>query len=1020
MAKKKPSAKQPLLFELQEQSTLPQPNIVNDSDDSSLPFESNVESISPASATFEFDDRSTPAVLTQRQRKDTIEPDDLVILIDSHSLIYQVFHALPSMTGPNGMEVGAVHGFLRDIAELRDRWKPDFLVCTFDESDFTFRNELYDQYKAHREPMPEALRAQIPLIHNALEILDIPRLSLSGFEADDILATVAKTVADAGARCFLVTSDKDCRQLLSENVKMLNIRKNELFGPEELHAVWGIEPYQVVDFQAMVGDSVDNVPGVPQIGPKAAQQLLAEFKTLENILENVERVTGAKRQQTLRENRANALLSQQLARLRIDVPIVYDWNRWSLPLPNAKAVEELFRELGFRRLAERFVVESTNAASSLEELDLHERIDRSTYRCVTQKDAESQLGDAIAERPTAINPSPLSSERPVLQSLASLQEELESHFQSIPLDQPRWLAIDTETTSLSSRDALPVGYSLCWAPGKAAYIPVKGEPGDRIVDIEVANAFMKRWLEDESIQKIGQNIKYDLVVIRSQGIEVKNVAMDTMVADYLLEPGSRNHNLDELAKRYLNHDTITIDTLIGTGKNQIRMDEVNIDRVAVYASEDVDVPFRLRSILEPKLNQASLDNVFQSIEMPLIEVLAEMEFNGIAVDIPTLQQQSEMFSRKIESLQFDIRQIAGGDLNPDSPKQLAVTLFEKLGLPVIKKNKTGPSTDVEVLQELALVHPLPAKIVEYRQATKLKSTYIDALPRLVSPNTGRIHTSFRQDIAATGRLSSSEPNLQNIPIRTEEGRAIRSAFKPGPEGWLLMTADYSQIELRVLAHYCGDPSLRAAFDQNEDIHTRVASEVHGVAPDQVTSAMRRAAKAINFGIIYGQSPFGLAKALNISKADAADFIDTYFARYQSVRSFMRQTLDECRRDGFVKTISGRKRYLKGIRDFSGLNPQQQKTLLEPERMAVNTVIQGSAADLIKLAMINVHRALKTAGLNAKLLLQIHDELVFEVAPEDANKLSSLVRHEMTNAIPLDVPIQVDVKLGPNWAACELT
>jgi DNA polymerase-1 len=531
-------------------------------------------------------------------------------------------------------------------------------------------------------------------------------------------------------------------------------------------------------------------------------------------------------------------------------------------------------------------------------------------------------------------------------------------------------------------------------------------------------AILRPLLIDPTIAKIGQNIKYDLVVLRGEGLEVVNIATDTMVADYLLDAGSRNHNLDELAKRHLSHETIRIDSLIGSGKDQLKMDQVPAGAVAVYAAEDVDVPFRLRTILEPRLVEASLESVYREIELPLLEVLAEMEFNGITIDPVLLGKLSEKAAEKIQRLKIDIESLAGEPFNPDSPKQLAAILFDKLKLRVVKKTKTGASTDVEVLQELASEHPLPAKIVEYRQAAKLKSTYIDALPKLVCAKTGRVHTSFRQDVAATGRLSSTDPNLQNIPIRTEEGREIRSAFLPGPTGWLLMTADYSQIELRVLAHYCGDESLRSAFLNDEDIHTRVAAEIHGVELAQVTKEMRRGAKAVNFGILYGQSPFGLAKALQISKGEAAEFIDAYFERYQSVRQFMVQVFADCRKDGFVKTISGRKRFLKGIRDFATLNPQQQKTLLEPERMAVNTVIQGSAADLIKIAMIGIHRRLKSSGIQAKILLQIHDELVFEVAPSDVEKLSTIVREEMSNAVKLDVPLKIDIKIGENWATCE--
>lgn len=1000
MKKKHHSARQPMLFPENERLE--------------VGSQSSAPSFSPLVSGPALASKSGLAsvIESRRQPKMELDTDSLVVIVDSHSLIYQVFHAMPSMTGPSGIEVGAVHGFLRDLAELRDKWQPDFLICAFDESEKTFRNELYDQYKIHREPMPEALRAQMSLIHRAVETLDIARLSLPGFEADDILATIVAEVQTAGARCLLVTSDKDCRQLLSQRVQMLNIRKSELYGVEQLQVTWGIIPAQVVDFQALVGDSVDNVPGVPQIGPKAAQQLLSEFGSLDKIFENLDRVTGAKRQETLQANRQAAYLSQALVRLRSDVPIEWNWARWGNPSPEVAQVEELFRELGFRRLVERFVV-STPLISVLSQ---EEQIDRNLYRCIVP-DVHSAVGETAVHNERSIISDSVTI-HPVMQSFELFKQEIREHFQRTPEDS-RWLAVDTETTSLSARDAEPVGYSIAWDRGQAAYLPVRGPQIDRLLDHESVRSFLNEILNDPTIQIIGQNIKYDLIVLRGQGLSVNRIAMDTMVADYLLEPGGRNHNLDELAKRHLGHQTITIDTLIGSGKEQRSMESVDVDRVAVYAAEDVDVPFRLRKRLWSQLQHATLDRVFNEIELPLIEVLAEMEFNGIAVDTERLLQLSRKFEEKIAILKSEIKSMADEEFNPDSPKQLAHILFNKLGLRVVKKTKTGPSTDVEVLQELASEHPLPAKIVEYRQATKLKGTYIDALPRLISEKTGRIHTSFRQDIAATGRLSSSDPNLQNIPVRTEDGRAIRSAFRPGIAGWQLLTADYSQIELRVLAHYCADASLKSAFENDEDVHSRVAAEVHGIAVNDVTSEMRRSAKAINFGILYGQSPFGLAKALGISKADAASFIDTYFDRYRSVRDFMRETLDACRRDGYVKTISGRKRYLKGIRDFSTLNSQQQKSLLEPERMAVNTIIQGSAADMIKIAMIRVHRRLQLANLRAKLLLQIHDELVFEVAPEDAPALSEIVRKEMTDAVALDVPVKVDIKIGPDWSACDL-
>ena len=903
-----------------------------------------------------------------------LQKADRVIVVDSHSLIYQVFHAMPAMTGPQGQAVGAIHGFLRDLADLRDQWKPTFLLCAFDLSEVTFRNELYPAYKEHRDPMPGDLKSQLPWIHQALQALDIPILALEGFEADDVLATVVAYTEAAECDCLLVTSDKDCRQLLSERTKMLNLRKKETFGPSHLLELWGVTPEQVVDFQALVGDSADNVPGVPMIGPKFATELLQQFGTLESILEHADEVNGAKRRENLKTYRDQALLSQQLTRLRKDVPITMQWETWRAPNPKRAEMQKIFDELGIRKLSERF------------------------------------LGN-LSEPP----PAKIVQSKAGYRTIASLEE---LHDVIPLLKQAKRIAFDCETTSIYARHADPVGYSLAWDDGQAIYIPLQAPSGDPQLPSEAVHQALAPILADPAIGKIGQNIKYDSIVLQGQGISIANICFDTMVADYLIDPGQRNHSLDDIAKRWMNIETIKTETLIGSGKSQRSMKQVPVSLISEYACQDVDLPFQLTKILEPKLIEEDLHHLFDTLELPLISVLADMEFHGIRVDVPYLQAMSQHFEQLITTLHQEVMELAGSEFNPDSPKQLATILFDRLGLPVIKKTKTGPSTDAEVLQELAPRHPLPAKIIEYRQATKLKSTYIDALPEMVCPKTGRVHTSFRQDIAATGRLSSTEPNLQNIPVRTEEGRRIRGAFTAGFENWMLMTADYSQIELRVLAHYCQDPSLRRAFEQDQDIHAMVAAEVYGVPQAEVSSSMRRSAKAINFGIVYGQSPFGLAKSLGISKDEAASFIDAYFAKYPGVQSFIAETLVNCRRQGFVTTMSGRKRWLKGLRDFNSLNDNQRRTLIEPERMAVNTIIQGSAADMIKMAMIALHRRLKEEKIQAQMLLQIHDELIFEVHPDASAELADLVRSEMTTVMPLAVPLKVDIKTGTNWAACE--
>ncbi len=903
-------------------------------------------------------------------------PGDLVILVDSHSLIYQVFHALPAMTSPQGIEVGAIHGFLRDVANLLQQWKPDFFACTFDESSVTFRTELYDQYKANRESMPDALREQLPIIHQCLEHLAIPKLSASGFEADDIMATLALQAEQRGAKVLLVTSDKDCRQLLSDRVQMLNLRKSELFGVPELQKVWGIRPDQVVDFQALVGDASDNVPGVPMIGPKAAQQLLEQYDTLDGIYENVDQIPG-KKKENLQSNHDLAILSRDLVRLSRDCPISLPWSAMRPGTMNREKISHLFRELGFRKLLESFQAVLAESESQ----PLVPSLPTDGYQLI---DTDPKL------------------------------RELVRHLHEATL-----LSIDTETTSTRPRDADLVGMSVSWGMGQSAYVPVRGPEGSNLIPLERLREELIPILADESKSFIGQNIKFDAIVLRAHGMPIRRFGFDTMVADYLLDPGGRTHDLDDLAKRWLGHANIPIESLIGSGKEQITMDAVPVEQVARYAAEDADVPLRLLEPMTERLREEKLLGVIEQLEIPLIGVLSDMEFEGITVDERRLGELRVQFQSQIDLLRAEIMGMVDEDFNPDSPKQLASVLFEQLGLRVVKRTKTGPSTDAEVLEELAGEHPLPAKIVEYRQLTKLLNTYIDSLPKLISPRTGRVHTSFRQDVAATGRLSSVEPNLQNIPVRTPEGRSIRSAFIPRDPAWTLLTADYSQIELRVLAHYCGDASLSQAFFDGIDIHTSVAAQVHGVELSQVTTDMRRGAKAVSFGILYGQSPFGLAKGLGISRTEASEFIDAYFAKFPSVRGFIAESLMECRRNGFVTTMSGRKRFLRGIRDFQSLPDNKKKQLLEPERMAINTVIQGSAADMIKMAMIALAKPLGAHREVARMLLQIHDELIFEVHRDHVPQIAALVRQEMTSVMPLSVPIVVDIKHGDSWAECEI-
>ncbi|REK05556.1 MAG: DNA polymerase I [Planctomycetota bacterium] len=891
--------------------------------------------------------------------------DKSIWVVDANSLIFQVFHALPEMTSPRGEPVSAVYGFTRDMLYLLEEKKPDYLFVAFDASERTFRHEVYEEYKAHRDEMPVDLVPQYEHIRRMLEGLGVPILEIEGYEADDLLATIAREANEQQGNCFLVTGDKDARQLITERVKVYNVRKNEVYDAAALKKDWGVRPEQVVDFQALVGDSVDNVPGVPLVGPKLAGEYLQKFDSLDNLLAHTDELPKGKRRENLIAHREQALMSRQLVALDRHVPVEIDWSAARVSGVDRPSLEALFNELGFNTFAQKFASLPQRKDESRWQVD---------YQAIT-----------TPER------------------LTWLVEQLEAQ---------KAFSFDTETTDRQPRFAEIVGYSFAWQEGQAYYVPVRAPEGEPQLEPQGTLEALRGLLENPAIEKLGQNLKYDIVVLRSAGVELAGARFDTMIASYLLDAGERNHGLDELAVRYLGHQNTKIAELIGTGRNQKQMDEVPLEEITHYAAEDADVPLRLQPLLAARLGEAGLEKLFDEVEMPLAEVLAEMEFLGIKVDTALLHDLSNQYGEVMQRVEREIYEIAGREFNIGSPKQLAQILFEEHQLPVLKRTKSGGSTDADVLEELAKSHPLPAKIVEYRQYAKLKSTYVDALPQLVHPDTGRVHTSFNQVVAATGRLSSHDPNLQNIPVRSQRGREIRAAFLPGQPGWKLLAADYSQIELRVLAHFSQDPTLCAAFENDEDIHARVASEVYGVPLDEVTGDMRRSAKAVNFGVIYGQSPFGLAKQLDIEKSAAADFIDAYFERHRGVEEFLASILEACPQNGYVSTILGRRRAIRGIRRVTS----RQRNL--PERTAINTVIQGSAADLIKLAMKNIHRRLRDENSPARMLLQIHDELVFEVPAEALEQTSALVAEEMSGAMKLTVPLKVDLKAGDNWADCE--
>ena len=883
-------------------------------------------------------------------------------ILDAYSLIFQVFHAIPLMTGPAGQPTNAVFGIVRDLLNLVKTRKPDYLAAAFDGAGRLHRSDQFEAYKAQRKEMPVDLRPQIEVIRRAFEAFRVPVLIYPGYEADDVIATLARRGAGRDLDVVICTADKDARQLLDDRTRVLNLRKQQFLDVEGLQNDWGVRPDQVVDLLALTGDAVDNVPGVPGIGLKTGAELLKTFDDLENLLAHVDEVSGPKRRENLKTFADRARLGRKLIALEEDLPLELDWEALRSDGYDPKAFKALCIECGFHRFLDEIIDESKPPETTWA---------TESYAII---DTPEALGGFLAE-----------------------------------LRVQRKFCFDIETTAIDPLRADPVGYAFSWAEGRAAYLPVRGPEGSRTLDPAATLEALRPILGDPSTEKVGQNLKYDMLVLRRAGVEVAGPVTDTMVLSYLLESGERNHNLDELSRRLLDHTMIPITDLIGKGKNQVTIDRVEVPRVAAYAGEDADAAWRLEAILTPRVREDGLWDLYADLERPLIHVLAGLEFAGIKVDVERLGKLSVEFADRLAAIEAEVFQLAGRPFNLGSPAQLRQVLFDELKLPVLSKTPGGdPSTAVEVLEELAGRHDLPRLLIQHRQLAKLKGTYLDALPTLVHPDDGRIHASFNQVVAATGRLSSSDPNLQNIPVRTEDGRQIRLAFVPGFEGWSLLTADYSQIELRILAHYSGDPALTRAFAEDRDIHSVVAARIFKVPEAKVDGAQRRVAKTVNFGVIYGLSPFGLAGRLGISQAEAAAFIDAYFREYAGVDAFIARTLEGALAAGRVETILGRRRPISGIKATTG----RSRNLAE--RTAVNTVIQGSAADLIKRAMLEVDRRVRAEGLRARMLLQIHDELLFEVPDEEVPALAALVREAMTTALTFDVPLRVDLAAGPNW------
>ena len=904
-----------------------------------------------------------------------------LFLIDGSAIAYRSYFAFIKnpLINSKGQNTSAVFGFLRFLFMIMDNENPDYLAVIFDPKGPTFRHKQYPAYKATREKMPDDMRDQIPTIHEAIDALNIPRIEIDGFEADDVIGTIAKQAQSENLDVYLVSGDKDFMQLVDDHIKLYSPKRAgeavEILDAAGVEEKVGVPPEKIVDYLGLMGDASDNVPGVKGVGKKTAVQLIREFGSLEQVLENAEQVKRANVRENLLASPDVALLSKKLVRIDTNVPLQMELEALKKADPRTDKMVDLMKELEFNSFLERF-------QTGQEKTDAHYSI------ISTQED--------FLKLKTALNAA-------------------------------KQFVIDLETTNKDPMRAEVVGIAFSFKPGEAFYLPVHVErrktEQDGVTDMQremflkndetlfatlSLNDALKPILENSNIKKIGHNIKYDMLVLERHGISMLGVSFDTMVASYLINPTLRQHNLDALALEHLNFVKIPTSDLIGKGKKQLSFADIDVERVAKYACEDADITLKLKQIFEPQLRSGNLEVLFNDVELPLIRVLLDVEKNGVSLDLDFLSRMSEKMGDKLTLLVEEIYEIAGEKFNINSTQQLGTILFEKLSLPRKKRTKTGYSTDAKVLEELAQIHELPKKLLEYRELTKLKSTYVDALPSLVNPETGRLHTSYNQTVAATGRLSSSDPNLQNIPIRTEIGREIRRAFIPGNENSVILDADYSQVELRIMAHLSGDPVLIEAFKNKEDIHTKTASLVFGMAPENLTPEHRRRAKEINFGIMYGMGVYGLASRLHISNEEARDFILNYFAQYTKVQEFIHKMHRQVEEKGYVTTLLNRRRYLPEIKSKNHNIREFAK------RTAVNTPIQGTAAELIKVAMINIWKKLKAGNYQTKMIMQVHDELVFEVPKGELQDVQRLVKEEMESAMTLDVPIRADVGVGANW------
>lgn len=896
--------------------------------------------------------------------------DKLLILIDGSSYLYRAFHAMPPLTNSSGQATGAIYGVINMLRTLLDEYSPDYVAVVFDAKGKTFRDEMYEQYKANRPPMPDELRTQIEPLHAIVHAMGLPCIVEEGVEADDVIGTLAQQAATSGIRSLISTGDKDMAQLVNEHITLINTMNNKRLNREGVIEKFGLPPEQIIDYLALIGDTSDNIPGIPGVGPKTAVKWFNQYGSLDEIINQADSIKG-KIGEKFRANMAQLPLSRQLTAIKLDVPLTETPETLQPQPADSGALRDLFQRLEFRRWLEELENGSTSQAST----------DETDLPATEVRHYETILDQALLDQ--------------WIDRLSSAE----------------LFSFDTETTSLDYIEAEIVGLSFATETGSAAYVPLAHDYEEAPTQLDRTNVLeqLRPLLENENRKKVGQNLKYDANVLLNYDIRLRGIAFDTMLESYVLNSTASRHDMDSLAKKYLGVETIHYEDVAGKGAKQITFSQVPLEVAAPYAAEDADITLQLHQKLWPQVkDDKRLKKLFNEIELPLLPILAQMEYHGVLVDAEMLNVQSAELSERMQQIEQDAFSVAEQTFNLSSPKQIQEILFEKQRLPVIKKTPKGqPSTAEEVLQELALDYPLPKLILEHRSMSKLKSTYTDKLPKQIHPKTGRVHTSYHQAVTATGRLSSSNPNLQNIPIRNKEGRRIRQAFT-APAGKIIVAADYSQIELRIMAHLSNDSGLLNAFQRGDDIHSATAAEIFNAMPLSVTSEQRRRAKAINFGLIYGMSAFGLAKQLGVGRKEAQAYIDLYFERYPGVLAYMDRMRESAKADGYVETLFGRRLYLPEI---NARNAQRRQYA---ERAAINAPMQGTAADIIKLAMLKTAAWLKDDPIDVTMVMQVHDELVFEVAEDQLAMARDGIRSCMSSAAKLAVPLVVDIGNGKNW------